>query len=117
MKIKRGDVVLVEVIFSDRSGSKLRPAMVLSGPAYNRERQEIVIAAITSNVDRILPGDSKITAWQEAGLKVPSLVTAIIQTVKKSLLRKRLGEMSPADQAKAERSIRAALGFEAASKK
>ena len=46
----RGDVVLVGFVFSDESGRKLRPAVVISSPAYNRARQEVIVAAITSNV-------------------------------------------------------------------
>ncbi len=111
-KIKRGDVVLVEVIFSDHSGAKLRPALVLSGAAYNRDRQEVVIAAITSNTDRILTGDSEISDWKEAGLKLPSILTAIIQTVKKTMLYKRLGTLSAEDFTRAEPVLRTALGFE-----
>jgi mRNA-degrading endonuclease toxin of MazEF toxin-antitoxin module len=36
----RGDVVLVAFVFSDESGAKLRPAIVVSSPSYNRGRQE-----------------------------------------------------------------------------
>jgi mRNA-degrading endonuclease toxin of MazEF toxin-antitoxin module len=43
----RGDVVLVSFVFSDESGKKLRPAVVISSAAYKRSRQEIVVAAIT----------------------------------------------------------------------
>lgn len=36
----RGDVVLVGFVFSDESGRKLRPALVVSSLAYHRGRQE-----------------------------------------------------------------------------
>ncbi len=48
----RGDVVLAGFVFSDESGRKYRPAVVVSGSAYHRARQEAVVAAITSNVRR-----------------------------------------------------------------
>ena len=38
----RGDVVLVSFVFSDESGRKLRPAVVISSAAYNRAREEVV---------------------------------------------------------------------------
>ena len=47
---KRGDVVLVGFVFSDESGRKLRPAVVISSPAYGRGRKEVVVAAITSGI-------------------------------------------------------------------
>ena len=45
---KRGDVVLVGFVFSDESGWKLRPALVISSSAYDRERKEVVVAALTT---------------------------------------------------------------------
>ena len=47
---KRGDVVLVGFVFSDESGRKLRPAVVISSPVYGRGRKEVVVAAITSGI-------------------------------------------------------------------
>jgi mRNA-degrading endonuclease toxin of MazEF toxin-antitoxin module len=54
----RGDIVLVGFVFSDESTKKLRPAVVISSVAYNRSRQEIIVAAITSNTRRRLFGAS-----------------------------------------------------------
>ena len=53
----RGDVVLVGFVFSDESGRKVRPALVISSPAYHRARQEVIVAAITSNLRRRLFAD------------------------------------------------------------
>ena len=74
----RGDVVLVGFVFSDESGRKLRPAVVVSGPNYHHARQEMVVAAITSNVERRLYGDHRIANWRRAGLLFPSIATAIL---------------------------------------
>ena len=94
---KSGNVVLVEFIFSERIGSKRRPALVLSTDKYHNSRQELIIAAITSNVQRQLIGDTKLKDWKESGLRYPSLVTAIIQTIKKDMIRHRLGRLSKED--------------------
>ena len=67
----RGDVVLVEFVSSDESGAKLRPALVVSTTAYHRARQEVIIAAITSNVTRRRASDHVIADWQHAGLLFP----------------------------------------------
>ncbi len=53
---RRGDVVLVRFVFSDESGVKLRPAVVVSSTGYHRSRREVIVAAITSNVKRRLFG-------------------------------------------------------------
>lgn len=110
-KIKRGDVILVEVIFSSGVGTKLRPALVLSDNDYNKTRDEVIISGITSNVKRVYEGDSEITNWEKAGLKVPSLATAIIQTVKKNRVQKRIGQLENSDFEKIEKNISKVLGF------
>ena len=45
-----GDVVLVPFLFTDQSGTKKRPAVVVSSASYNASRRDIVIMAITSQV-------------------------------------------------------------------
>ena len=92
----RGDVVLVGFVFSDETGRKLRPAVVISAPAYQRARQEVVVAAITSNVRRRLFGDHLITEWKETGLLFPSVVTGILRTIKRAMIASSRGnECSP----------------------
>ncbi len=46
---KCGDIVLTKVIFSEGGGVKNWPALVVSSDKYNKNRQETIIAAITSN--------------------------------------------------------------------
>ena len=110
-KINRSDVILVEVIFSDGLGVKLRPALVLSDNDYNKVRNEIIVSAITSNVKQIYRGDTEIIDWEKAGLKVPSLATAILQTVRKDSIKKHLGQIAKSDFARIEKNISAVLGY------
>ncbi|RLC95008.1 MAG: type II toxin-antitoxin system PemK/MazF family toxin, partial [Chloroflexi bacterium] len=67
----RGDVVLVGFIFSDETGVKRRPAVIVSSDAYHQGRQEVIIAAITSRTDRVMVGDHLIGEWRAAGLLFP----------------------------------------------
>ncbi len=92
-----GDVVLVNFVFSDESGVTHRPALILSTDQYHRGRQEAVVAAITSNVTRLLVGDCRIRAWREAGLLYPSVVTGIIRTVKQDMVSRKLGTLATND--------------------
>ena len=110
-KIKRGDVVLVEVFFSSGIGAKLRPALVLSDDIYNKNRDEIIVLGITSNTKRRHEGDTAITEWEKAGLKLPSLASAVIQTVKKDRVQKRLGLLEKNTFEKIEKNISRVLGF------
>ena len=106
-----GDVVLVDVIFSDGSGIKKRPALVISSEEYHKNRQDIIIAAITSNIDRILVGDTKLEKWKEAGLLFPSLVTEIIQTVKKARINRKLGALTKDDFQETKKNLNAAMAI------
>lgn len=46
----QGDILLVPIPFSDLSSSKKRPVLVLSNNEYNSKTNDIVVAAITSNI-------------------------------------------------------------------
>lgn len=109
-KIERGDVVLVSFIYSDESGRKHRPAVVVSSSAYNRVRQEVVVAAITSNIRRQLLGDWTIAHWKVAGLLFPSTCTGIYRTVKRGMVERKLGVMAASDLWMLDQEIRRSLG-------
>ena len=106
---KQQDVILVDFGFSEGAGSKKRPALIISSDSYHKNRQEIIIAAITSNTERVLFGDTKIADWQRAGLLYPSLVTAIIRTIKDNLILHKLGILSKADFQEVQENIRKSL--------
>ena len=107
----RGDVVLVGFVFSDESGKKLRPAVVISSPTYNRTRQEVIVAAVTSNVRRRLFGDHLIADWKGAGLLFPSLVTGVLRTIRRTMIARKLGSMPRPDLDAIDREMRRALGL------
>jgi len=108
---RRGDVVLVEFVFSDESGAKLRPALIVSSDAYHRARQEVVIAAITSNVTRRFFGDHPIADWQRTGLLFPSTVTGIVRTIRRSMIRRSLGSVTQRDLDAFGGALRSSLGL------
>ncbi len=107
----RGDVVLVGFVFSEETGKKLRPAVVISSTAYNRAREEVVVAAITSNVRRRFFGDHLIADWKGAGLLFPSLVTAILRTIKRTMIERKLGSMPKPDLEAVDRLLHQSLGL------
>ena len=108
---EQGDVVLVRFVYADESGAKRRPAVVLSTGDYHRGRQEVIIAAITSNVQRLLVGDHLIKGWHEAGLLFPSVATGIIRTIKQAMVERRLGEMLVADMQAIRDKVKHILGL------
>ena len=107
----RGDVVLVGFVFSDESGRKVRPALVVSTSGYHRSRQELVVAGITSNVERCLYGDHRIQNWKGAGLLFPSLATGILRTIKQTMVVRRIGALSKPDLDAFDRELRRSLGL------
>jgi mRNA-degrading endonuclease toxin of MazEF toxin-antitoxin module len=108
---KRGDVVLVGFLFADESGWKHRPAVVVSSSAYHRSRQEVIVAAVTSNVSRVLYGDHALAGWKEAGLLFPSIVTGILRTIKAAMIHRRLGSVPAGEMIAIDRALGEALGL------
>ena len=84
---------------------------MVSSQDYHRGRQEAIVAAITSNITRLLIGDHLISDWQQAGLLFPSVATGIIRTIKQSTMARKLGRMSARDLKAIEASLRLSLGI------
>jgi mRNA interferase MazF len=108
---EQGDVVLVRFTYTDETGAKRRPAVILSTGDYHQGRQEAIIAAITSNVQRLLVGDHLIEGWQEAGLLFPSVATGIIRTIKRATIERQLGKMPAGDMQAIQDKMRHILGL------
>lgn len=106
-----GDVVLVNFVFSDESGIKRRPVLVVSAARYQEKRQEAIVAAITSHVERLLIGDYKMKDWRESGLLFPSAVTGILRTVKQDMINRQLGTVSEHDLRGVRRKLREILAL------
>jgi mRNA interferase MazF len=108
---KRGDVVLVRFVFADEKGTKQRPGLIISTDRYHQGRQEAILAAITSNVGRLLVGDYTISAWREAGLLSPSIVTGIVRTIKHDMIASKMGELPVSELHAVEDTLREILAL------
>ncbi len=102
---RRGDIVLVNFVFAEETGSKRRPVLLLSSDEYMEGRQEAVVSAITSNTRRILTGDYLMVDWEDSGLIFPSVATGILRTIKQSMIERKMGEISPRDLAEIESNL------------
>jgi mRNA interferase MazF len=111
IEFNRGDVVLINFIFSDESRGKLCPAVVVSSNDYHRGRKEVIIAAITSQVDRLLFGDHLIGDWEKAGLLFPSVSTGIIRSVKQEMVNRKIGVMPAMDMQAIDKKLQVVLGL------
>ena len=50
MMYNQGDILLIPIPFSDLTPSKKSPVLVLSNNDYNRKTEDIIVAAVTSNI-------------------------------------------------------------------
>jgi mRNA interferase MazF len=93
----QGDVVLVPFPFTDLSAVKQRPALVLSPLRLNKVRNDVVVAAITSQIPEIIAEDELLlsdTDLRTAGLPKASIIKlGKIFTIHQGLIRKKLGRV------------------------
>jgi mRNA interferase MazF len=90
--------VLVPFPFTDQSGGKKRPAVIVSSSGYNTNRRDLVILAITGQVRTPLGfGEALVADWQGAGLIKPSVLKPVFTTIDQSLVIRTMGKLSTAD--------------------
>ena len=109
---QRGDVLLVEMPFTDGPGSKKRPAIVLSTEAFNLAGTKLIVAAITSNLAApFRPGDITLGDWQAAGLLKPSAVRGYLGMADQRHVDQVLGKLTATDFSRVEQAVAGILGF------
>jgi mRNA interferase MazF len=78
MSVSRGDVVLVDYPFSDRTGSKVRPALVVQTDTLNHRITNTILVAISRSTHRAsatqLFIDLKTPEGVQSGLRQDSMV-------------------------------------------
>ena len=106
---KRGDVVLIPFPFTDLSGQKIRPAVILS--AYNKE-VDIIVVFITSKhkstKDFIVP----VKPTAQNGIKVSSVIMCDkISTLDRKMIIGSIGTLEPDLQNRVDQKVAKALGL------
>jgi len=95
---KRGQIVLVPFPFTDFSTLKQRSALVLSPTAYNRKQNDVIIVAITSQLEsyknrkdvyRIDGQEQRDSGLPRPGIVRPDKITVVDQR----LIRRILGTL------------------------
>jgi mRNA interferase MazF len=96
----QGNVVLVPFPFTDLTTTKRRPAPIVSAGWFNRQREDCILVAITSQIPLELSRDELALSdadLKSAGLPKPSIVKAgKIVTIDQNLIVKTLGALPPA---------------------
>jgi mRNA interferase MazF len=104
----KNEVILVRYPFSNLSGSKVRPAVVVN---ETHSSQDIIIVPLTSKVSPLLAGEFALADWKTSGLNVPSAAKRGLYTVHQSLVMKSIGRLSDRDAGSLETSLRDWLGL------
>ncbi|MDQ3649260.1 MAG: type II toxin-antitoxin system PemK/MazF family toxin [Acidobacteriota bacterium] len=93
---KAGDLVTLD--FPGVTGTKRRPAVVLSSAAYHAARPDVIVGLITSQTaGAIAFTDYLLQDWQAAGLRLPSAFRAFLVTIPRTATVARIGRLSDAD--------------------
>jgi mRNA interferase MazF len=102
-----GDVLLVPFLFTDRTASKKRPAIVISSNDYNSARPDLIVIGVSSQINSpLLYGEMEIQDWQSAGLLKISVVKSVITTIEKGLVIRQLGNLQTSDRESLENLVR-----------
>jgi mRNA interferase MazF len=90
---KQGDILLIPIPFTDLSSSKRRPVLVISNSEYNGRTEDIIVAAVTSNVEeKDYSIVFKNSDMLEGNIKVDSCIRADkIYTLSKTIVVKKFG--------------------------
>ena len=107
--ISSGDVGVCRFPFTDESGAKARPAVVVSSAAFHRRRGDLIILAITGRTAQLLPEEALIQDWHQAGLIKPSALKAVIGTVHHRLVLAQLGSLTTVDREALGRVLRSII--------
>ena len=102
------DVILVRYPFSALSGVKVRPAIIVNAPHVS---QDVFIVPLTSRTTSLLAGEFVLAGWAAAGLHVPTAVKRGLYTVHKTVILKRVGQLTSTDAEQVGQSLRQWLGL------
>lgn len=107
MTFDRFDVLVVPFPFTDKQASKRRPALVLSGAAFNRNAGHSVMAMITSAEHSAWPNDVPVRDLESAGLPSPCVVRMKLFTLDHRLVLQKAGSLSKRDRDAIEKALNA----------
>lgn len=99
----RNELILVRYPFSDLSDFKVRPAIVVNG---THPSSDIVVVALTSKTERLMPGEFVLRDWRSCGLNVETAVKRGIFTIHEKLILKSLGSLAESDANNLDMSLR-----------
>ncbi|MBM3860296.1 MAG: type II toxin-antitoxin system PemK/MazF family toxin [Verrucomicrobia bacterium] len=101
-RYSQGDILLVSLVFSNQTGLKRRPVMVV----YDSGDADLLVVPVTSHGERTAL-DVPLMQWQNSGLRLASVVRVEkLATIEKTTIVRALGRVSAADWPNIEAALR-----------
>ncbi|MEK6936564.1 MAG: type II toxin-antitoxin system PemK/MazF family toxin [Nanoarchaeota archaeon] len=93
--ILQRDILLVPFPFSDQSGKKVRPVVVISNSSFNNNSEDILVLGLTSNIskDKYTSLINK-TDLEEGELEMCCIKVENILKLDKTLVIKKIGRIN-----------------------
>lgn len=114
MSVRRGDVVMVDWIYSNRTGSKIRPVVVVQADFLNGLIADTVLIAVTRTTRGAASTEVVIdpVAESQSGLRHLSIASCNnFITLDQALIRRTIGTLSPSVMQRVEAALHTALGL------
>ena len=115
MPVNRGDIVLAELPFSDGSGSKVRPALVVQCDDNNQRLDDVIVAVITKTTKNITEPTQLLIAvtsptGKQSGLLIDSAISCEnLYTVRQDTIICKIGNLPPDAMLQVKDCLKAAL--------
>lgn len=101
------DVVVLPFPFADRTDTVMRPALVLTGHSdFGLHSGVALVAMITTARNSAWPFDVPIGDLASAGLRVPCVVRAKLNTLDCTLIARKIGALGMNDRAAVRQALR-----------
>ena len=105
--MKAGTVVTAE--FQGVVSNKRRPAVVISSQIYHRERPDVILAVVTSQIGKSNSlTDYVLRNWQSAGLNKPSAVRIFLFTLPQNKVTG-IGKLTENDWAEVRKRLQSSI--------
>lgn len=113
MIVKRGDIFYADlspVVGSEQGG--IRPVIIIQNDVGNKYSPTVIVAAITSQINKAkLPTHVEISS-EEYGLNKDSVVLLEqIRTLDKRRLKEKIGHMTDSDMEKVDKALEVSVGL------
>ena len=118
MKLQRGDVVALDFPYSDGTGGKIRPAVVVQADEWNAKLDDTILAMVTGSRHRRVNSPTQLfvaansTDGQQAGFRMDSVIQCEnLVTRDQSLVLRIMGRLPDELVTRLNDCLRASLGL------